>query len=122
MGDFSRNTFDPNNNYVGVRLQQWVPLLDADWNELDDTIRNEIYSGLDHAFPDGIESGTNDLRISPTSPSPTNDLMMAGGTMLVSGRPLSVPTAVLYSTQPWSNPTRAAQDGVPVIPPLTPPT
>ena len=122
MGDFSRNTFDPNKNYVGVRLQQGVPLLDADWNELDDVIRNEIYSGLDHAFPDGIESGTNDLRISPTSPAPTNDLMMAGGTMLVSGRPLRVPTTILYSAQPWANPTRAAQDGVTVIPPLTPPS
>ena len=40
MGNFSRDTFDPNKNYVGVRLQQGVPLVDADWNELNDIIRH----------------------------------------------------------------------------------
>ncbi len=122
MGNFSRNTFDPNKNYVGVRLQQGVPLVDADWNELDDVIRNEIYSGLGQAFPDGVQPGSIDLQIRAISPAPTNDLLMRDGLVLVSGRPLRVPTTVLYSTQPWSNPTRAARDGVTVIPPLTFPT
>ena len=62
MGNFSRNTFDPNKNYVGVRLQQGVPLLDADWNEMDDAIRNEIYSGFGQAFPDGMAPGSTTLR------------------------------------------------------------
>ena len=35
MGNFSRNTFDPVKDYVAVRLQQGVPILDADWNELN---------------------------------------------------------------------------------------
>ena len=123
MGNFSRNTFDPDKNYVGVRLQQGVPLVDADWNELNDVIRNEIYRGLGQAFPDGVLPGSIDLQIIPTDDEiPTNDLKMEGGSVLVGGRPLRVPTTVLYSAQPWfSNPTRADQDGVTVIPPLTPP-
>jgi len=35
MGNFSRNTFDPLKDYVAVRLQQGVPVLDADWNEFN---------------------------------------------------------------------------------------
>ena len=42
MGNFSRDTFDPAKAYVGVRLQQGVPVLDADWNELNDVIRQEL--------------------------------------------------------------------------------
>jgi len=126
MGNFSRNTFElnKNKNYVGVRLQQGVPLVDADWNELDDAIRNEIYSGLSHAFPDGARPGS-DLEIEhiKITPLPPNDLTMKDGVALVGGRPLRIPTTVRYSTQPWfDNPTRAAQDGVTVIPPLTTPS
>jgi hypothetical protein len=36
MGNFSRDTFDKLKHYVGVRLQQGVPIVDADWNELED--------------------------------------------------------------------------------------
>jgi len=122
MGNFSRNTFDPTKNYVGVRLQQGVPLVDADWNEMDDAIRNEIYTGFTQLFPDGIRPGTPDLQISPGSP-PANNVAMAAGAILVGGCPLRVPAAVTYTAQPWfNNPARAAQDGVAVLPPLTTPT
>lgn len=122
MGNFSRNTFDPNKNYFGVRLQQGVPLVDADWNELDDALRNAIYS-LGQVFPDGVQPGSTGLQILQTSPAPTNNLRMEGGLVLVGGRPLRVPTTVLYSAQPWfNNPARATQDGVTVIPSLTPPS
>src|SRR5215471_9823706 len=121
MGNFSRNTFDPTRNYVGVRLQQGVPLVDADWNEMDDAIRNEIYSGFAQLFLSGVQPGAPDLQISPGSPA-ENNLSMAAGVVLVAGRPLRVPAAVTYTAQPWfNNPTRAAQDGVAVIPPLTTP-
>jgi catechol 2,3-dioxygenase-like lactoylglutathione lyase family enzyme len=45
-GNFSKegkDTFDPRKRYVGIRLQQGVPLLDRDWNELEDIRR---YEGL----------------------------------------------------------------------------
>src|SRR5262245_26056792 len=121
MGNFSRNTFElnKNKNYVGVRLQQGVPLVDADWNELDDAIRNEIYSGLSQIFPDGARPGLDlEIRQVDINPLPPNDLRMLAGAALVGGRPIRVPTPVRYSTQPWfDNPTRAAQDSVTVIPP-----
>ena len=43
-GNFSNakeDTFDPRKRYVGIRLQQGVPLLDRDWNELEDIRRYE---------------------------------------------------------------------------------
>lgn len=42
QGNFSlskRDSFDPNKYYLGVRIQQGVPLLDRDWNELEDIRR-----------------------------------------------------------------------------------
>ena len=41
-GNYSNDkndTFDENNDYIGVRMQQGVPLLDRDWNELEDNRR-----------------------------------------------------------------------------------
>jgi hypothetical protein len=41
-GNFSnekQDTFDPKKGYIGIRLQQGVPLLDRDWNELEDIRR-----------------------------------------------------------------------------------
>ena len=41
-GNFSNkgnDTFDPKKDYIGIRLQQGVPLLDRDWNELEDIRR-----------------------------------------------------------------------------------
>lgn len=42
QGNFSlskRDSFDPNKYYLGVRIQQGVPVLDRDWNELEDIRR-----------------------------------------------------------------------------------
>lgn len=33
------DTFDPTKQYIGIRIQQGVPLLDRDWNELEDIRR-----------------------------------------------------------------------------------
>jgi hypothetical protein len=44
QGNFSNkrnDTFDEKKRYVGIRLQQGVPLLDRDWNELEDIRRYE---------------------------------------------------------------------------------
>jgi YVTN family beta-propeller protein len=43
-GEFSnekKDTFDESKRYVGIRLQQGVPLLERDWNELEDIRRYE---------------------------------------------------------------------------------
>jgi hypothetical protein len=119
MGNFSRNTFDPLKNYVGVRLQQGVPVLDADWNELNDVTRQELYDTLSFTFTDGIPPGGFDFEVLGR-PEP-NDLYILAGTGLIQGRPIRLRNNVRYSTQPWTDPQRAARDGVAVIPPLTTP-
>ena len=61
---YSRNTFDKDTfnklkNYVSVRLQQGVPLVDADWNEKDDIRRFEIEAFLKWFIGDGVPKGSD---------------------------------------------------------------
>src|SRR5262245_47254857 len=113
MGNFSRNTFDPTKNYVGVRLQQGVPLVDADWNELDDTLRQEVYDSLSLGFQEGVAAGSGDLRVATVPGDATlNDIFMAPGLALVGGRPIRVWQAITYSTQ-------AVRNGASPFPALT---
>ncbi|MFF4897847.1 DUF6519 domain-containing protein [Streptomyces sp. NPDC001068] len=63
MGDFSRSTFDRVKHYVGVRLQQGVPLVDADWNELEDIRRFEVEAFLKWFVGDGVPAGNDGFRI-----------------------------------------------------------
>jgi hypothetical protein len=116
MGNFSRNTFDPAKRYTAVRLQQGVPLVDADWNELQDVTRNEVYDALSIALPNALTPtmilqsiGTNDIQLTP-------------GVAIVGGRPLRLSTILRYSTQRYANAATAAADGVQPVPPLTTPT
>lgn len=120
MGNFSRNTFDPLKNYVGVRLQQGVPVLDADWNELNDVTRHELYENCNLTFTDGVRQNSTDLFPGAFFP-PSSDFYVGWGTALVQGRIVHIRQQLYYSTQPWTDPKRAARDGVAVIPPLTTP-
>lgn len=63
MGDFSRSTFDRVKHYVGIRLQQGVPLVDADWNELEDIRRFEVEAFLKWFVGDGVPAGNDGFRI-----------------------------------------------------------
>jgi hypothetical protein len=119
MGNFSRNTFDPLKNYVAVRLQQGVPVLDADWNELNDVTRQELYDALSLTFTDGVQPHGFDLEVGFDPEK--NDLTILAGAALIQGRPVRVRKNLRYSTQLWTDPKRAARDGVAVIPPLTTP-
>ena len=68
MGDFSR---DPNarlqdsiaKHYVGVRLQQGVPILDTDWNELEDLQRHELASLFKQFFGDGVPENNDGFHV-----------------------------------------------------------
>jgi hypothetical protein len=63
MGNFSRDTFDALKHYVGVRLQQGVPLVDADWNEKDDIRRFEIQAFLKWFVGNGVPDGNEGFRV-----------------------------------------------------------
>ena len=84
-GNFSnkkKDTFDPAKRYVGIRLQQGVPLLDRDWNELEDIRRYEEQM-LRKWY---IGNGTPDdgFRISAVDPA-ANDFKISAGRCLVDG-------------------------------------
>jgi len=84
-GNFSNNqedTFDPTNRYIGIRLQQGVPLLDRDWNELEDIRRYEELI-LREKY---IGNGTPDdgFKISAFDP-PASDFKISAGRCIVDG-------------------------------------
>jgi hypothetical protein len=84
-GNFSndrQDTFDPKKRYIGIRLQQGVPLLDRDWNELED-MRRHAGVTLRRCY---IGSGTPDdgFRISLIDAS-TLDFRISSGRCLVDG-------------------------------------
>ncbi len=127
MGNYSRNTYDPSKGYASVRLQQGVPLVDADWNEAADVLRNELYSAVQLVLPDGFPKANPVLRM--FSAGTANDLITAAGPFPLGGRLAILPSTTnifvpvtFYSQQRWTDPAAAAHDGVAVIPPLTTPT
>jgi hypothetical protein len=84
-GNFSNNgkdTFDPKKSYTGIRLQQGVPLLDRDWNELED-IRRYQEMMLRRTY---LGNGTPDdgFRISACNPAGM-DFQISYGRFLVDG-------------------------------------
>ncbi len=84
-GNFSngqKDTFQPENNYLGIRLQQGVPLLDRDWNELED-IRRYQEMVLRKYY---IGDGTPDDGFKITIHSPVDDdFSISAGRYLVDG-------------------------------------
>ena len=55
-GNFSNggvDTFDARKRYIGIRLQQGVPLLDRDWNELEDIRRHQEWLLRTHHIGEG---------------------------------------------------------------------
>lgn len=137
MGNFSRNTFDPSKNYVGVRLQQGVPLVDADWNELNDVLRHETHQGLSLINSSGyidplLKRGIGGITVEPFLPfvvasNPLeNDFFIVPSPVLVNGFPLNIEydfsNQIQYSKQPWADRIKANADGVSIVPQLTTPS
>jgi hypothetical protein len=114
MGNFSRDTFDPLKRYVSVRLQQGVPLIDADWNEMDDIRRFELRTFLRWFVGDGLpakfDGSRNDaFRIAALStPSMDNFSILAGGSndgsnasrYLVNGSEVFITQDIDFKSQP----------------------
>jgi len=114
MGNFSRDTFTETNiltnlldlgapvadprQYVGVRLQQGVPILDADWNELEDLRRLELMALVRFFIGNGVPAGTQGFRIT-TSPN-ANSFTIAGGVILMDGHMVINGSLTSYTAQP----------------------
>lgn len=128
MGNFSRDTFDRLKHYVGVRLQQGVPIVDADWNELEDIRKYELQAFLKWFVGNGIPAGNDGFRIIAVTDS--NDFGIQGGDgtaagaghCLVDGWDVINESTVRFTAQPLFNNTPLATAwGVAPITPLTTP-
>src|SRR5436190_1853120 len=128
MGNFSRDTLDRLKHYVGVRLQQGVPIVDADWNELEDIRRYEVQAFLKWFIGNGVPSGNNGFQIQAVTDP--NDLTIRGGDgtaegtgrILVEGMDVLNESDMRYTAQPlFNNAALGANWGVSPIAPLTTP-
>ncbi|MCU0637209.1 MAG: tail fiber domain-containing protein [Methanothrix sp.] len=84
-GNFSnggKDTFDETKDYIGIRLQQGVPLLDRDWNELEDIRRYQDLVLRDKYLGDGTPD--NGFAISLIS-GKVDDFNISKGRCLVDG-------------------------------------
>src|SRR5215510_15275866 len=68
MGNFSRDPQDRladalARHYVGVRLQQGAPIIDADWNQLEDLRRFEFEDVNRRVLGNGVPLGNDGFRI-----------------------------------------------------------
>ena len=137
MATITPSTFDPLLGYVNVRLQQGVPILDADWNELDDRRQFELRSFLRWYVGDGVADGNDAFRIeadgspddvwvragappAPVGVTPTVRALAHAGRCLVDGLDVLIPADVRFTGQPLhasqaGAAALAASLGVPVV-------
>ena len=83
MGVISSNSFDPVRRYASVRLQQGVPLVDADWNEMEDIHKFELRTFLKWFVGDGVPNDSDAFRIGatgdPPDPNDPDDFIILAG-------------------------------------------
>ena len=109
MGNFSRNPDDELNNavdkkYVGVRIEQNVPLLERDLNLATDLLGANLRGLIQEYIGDGTGIGNDGASaITPASPV-GNDFKIGAGTMLVGGIEVVAPPQMRYSTQTGAPP------------------
>jgi hypothetical protein len=128
MGNFSRDTFDALKHYVGVRLQQGVPIVDADWNELEDIRRYELRTFLRWFVGNGVPEGNNGFAVFAVKAA--NDFgirggdgtAMGAGRCLVDGWEVVNESDLQFTEQAlFDNAELAAEWGVEPVQPLTTP-
>jgi hypothetical protein len=138
MAVISPDTFDPLSRYVAVRLQQGVPIVDADENEREDIRRFEIQAFLKWFVGNGIPEGVpNAFQVDPPLLPAPDFIVRAGisglpdalqnvGRCLVEGQDVIITADLTFVSQPLhaaqaGSAALAAAWGVPVIAPLTAP-
>lgn len=130
MAVITPTTFNALNRYVNVRLQQGVPIVDADVNELDDTRKFEVRAFLKWFVGDGVPEGNDGFRIAGTGVA--NDFTIAAGIAgavdavrnigraIVDGLDVMIDADVAFRAQPLhtsqaGSAALAARLGVPVV-------
>ncbi|MFX0194743.1 MAG: hypothetical protein ACFFCW_01375 [Candidatus Hodarchaeota archaeon] len=103
MGDYSRNPKDRltdsiAKHYVGVRMQQGVPILDADWNLLEDIRRYEFEQSTAFAIGDGVPTGNDGFRI--YAGNDDNDFRIHTGLIILNGKLIENHPDTSFLSQP----------------------
>jgi hypothetical protein len=98
MGDFSRDPANLlaeslNKHYVAVRLQQGVPVLDADWNVLDDLRRAELESMSAWSIGDGVPTGSNGFAIAPLPGGGQNTIVLQAASIVAGNSSIEIDVA-----------------------------
>lgn len=102
MGNYSRDpgaraTDAVAKRYVSVRLQQAVPILDADWNLLEDLRRRELESVAAWFIGDGVPVGSDGFNVLQSG---QNDFTIRAGLCIAGGKMVVNDRDTTYSTQP----------------------
>lgn len=143
MATMSASTFKPLSTYVNVRIQQGVPIVDADVNELDDIRKFELRAFLKWFVGDGVPEGNNGFQIvgggladdftvkagAPPAAVGAAEIDVAlrhVGRIIVDGLDLIITADVRFAKQPLHETVPgaaalAAKLGVPVVAKLTAP-
>lgn len=79
MAQITPDTFDPLRRFVSVRLQQGVPIVDADWNEQDDVRQFEMRAHTRWFVGDGVPYGSDAFRITALAAPAANNILINAG-------------------------------------------
>lgn len=105
-GNFSNqgvHTFNPRKHNIGVRLQQGVPILDRDWNEMED-IRRYFERMLKKWYiGNGVPKGSKGFKIVAPPNKRANDFLIKKGRCMVNGYEVENEKNIYYSKQISSN-------------------
>lgn len=92
------DTFDAGKTFIGVRMQQGVPLLDRDWNEMEDIRRYFERMLRRHYIGDGVPDLAGFV-VSAPSFTADDDVMIGAGRCTVDGFDVESDDPVLFSEQ-----------------------
>jgi len=98
--DRARVSYNPRQQYRSVVMQQGRVTLEADWNESQAIVGEELrHETLDIIGPAGTPDNGYDIVVTGTVPTPPFDFTVSAGTMYVGGVRLVLDAAVQYSNQ-----------------------
>lgn len=108
MGNFSKSPLDVlkdniDKGYVGLHVEQGVPVLDRDLNLLGDLVMARLRSVVGHYIGDGVPDAAATFNIAPASPAAADDFSISAGgagVFLSGGMEVSISAAIRYKAQP----------------------
>jgi hypothetical protein len=109
-GNFSNggaDTFDATKRYIGVRMQQGVPILDRDWNELEDVRRYVEWTLRASYIGEGAPDDTS-FAIAAPGGGAAQDLLIRAGHYSVAGYDVWNEQDTMFSAQGAQTPLPAA--------------